>query len=72
MPLKACCEVFFMEEYAPGILGDVSFSPHERGYYVVLYNENRKEVGRTGFFFSEEKAKAAGQRLAKSLGDTSA
>lgn len=57
-----------MDEYAPGISGETSFSPAEGGYYVMLYDRAGRLVGRTGFFLSEDKAQEAGKRLAKSVG----
>ncbi len=56
-----------MDEYAPGVSGETSFSPAEGGYYVMLYDRAGRLVGRTGYFLTEEKAREAGKRLAGSI-----
>jgi hypothetical protein len=56
-----------MEEYAPGISGDVRFSSQENGYFVVLTDKSRKEVARTGYYFSEARALEAARKLAEML-----
>jgi hypothetical protein len=58
-----------MDEYAPGISGEVRFSGQENGYYVVLREKSGKEVGRTGYYFSEAKAREAAKKLAGKLPD---
>jgi len=56
-----------MDEYAPGIAGEVRFSGQENGYYVLLREKSGKEVGRTGYYFSEAKARESAKKLAGNL-----
>ena len=56
-----------MKEYAPGISGDVRFSNQENGYYIILMDNSGKEVGRTGFYFSEAAALESATKLAGKL-----
>ena len=57
-----------MEDYGPGIIGEVHFSRQDGGYYVVLYDREGTSVGRTGLWRTEAKAREAARKLAEKLG----
>ena len=57
-----------MQEYGPGIVGEVRFSRRDGGYYVELYDREGNPVGKTGLWVTEAKAKEAARRLATNLG----
>jgi len=57
-----------MQEYSPGIVGEVRFSRQDGGYYVELYDREGTPVGKTGFWRTEANAKEAARKLAASLG----
>jgi len=57
-----------MEEYGPGILGEVRLSRQDGGYYVELYDSEGNPVGRTGLWRMEAKAREAARRLAARRG----
>ncbi|KLK88597.1 hypothetical protein SZ63_06235 [Methanoculleus sediminis] len=57
-----------MQEYGPGIVGEVRFSRQDGGYYVQLYDRDANPVGKTGFWMTEAKAKEAARRLAAKVG----
>ncbi|ABN58306.1 MULTISPECIES: hypothetical protein [Methanoculleus] len=57
-----------MQEYGPGIVGEVRFARQDGGYYVELYDRDEHPVGKTGFWMTEAKAKEAARRLAANLG----
>lgn len=57
-----------MQEYGPGIVGEVRFARQDGGYYVELYDQDGSPVGKTGFWMTEAKAKEAARRLAAKLG----
>ncbi len=54
-----------MTEYAPGIVGEVSFSRQERAYYVELFDAAGNSIGKTGLYPSEMKAREAARKLAE-------
>ncbi|WP_332450897.1 hypothetical protein [Methanoculleus sp.] len=56
-----------MQEYSPGILGEVRFARQDGGYYVQLYSQEGTPVGKTGLWRSEAKAREAARRLAEKL-----
>ncbi len=56
-----------MQEYAPGIVGEVRFDRQDGGYYVELYDREGTLVGRTGFWRTEARAREAARRLAEKL-----
>lgn len=56
-----------MQEYGPGIVGEVRFARQEGGYYVQLYNGEGTPVGRTGLWRTEAKAREAARKLAEKL-----
>ncbi|MDD3071391.1 hypothetical protein [Methanoculleus horonobensis] len=56
-----------MQEYGPGIVGEVRFARQDGGYYVDLYDREGNAVGKTGFWTTEAKAKEAARRLAAKL-----
>ena len=58
-----------MQEYAPGIVGEVRFARQDGGYYVVLYDRGGTQVGRTGLWRTEAKAREAARRLAEKLSE---
>ncbi|MGI6022078.1 MAG: hypothetical protein ACOX8D_02950 [Methanoculleus sp.] len=58
-----------MQEYAPGIVGEVRFARQDGGYYVVLYDRGEREIGKTGFWMTEAKAHEAARRLAGNLSE---
>ncbi|MDD5418367.1 MAG: hypothetical protein PHV57_00790 [Methanomicrobiaceae archaeon] len=53
-----------MEEYAPGVAGEVRFVRTERGYCVELYDAAGKPLAKTGMYTTEAKAKEAARKLA--------
>ncbi|HOD86338.1 MAG: hypothetical protein KA967_06005 [Methanoculleus sp.] len=57
-----------MEDYGPGIIGEVHFSRQDGGYYVELYDIVGNPVGRTGLWRTEAKAREAARRLAAKRG----
>ncbi|MDK2917135.1 MAG: hypothetical protein PWR25_1692 [Euryarchaeota archaeon] len=59
-----------MQEYSPGIVGEVRFSRQDGGYYVELYDREGTPVGKTGFWTTETKAKEAARRLAAKIAGT--
>ena len=56
-----------MQEYGPGIVGEVRFARQDGGYYVVLYDREGTSVGRTGLWRTEVKAREAARKLAEKL-----
>jgi len=56
-----------MQEYGPGILGEVRFARQDGGYYVQLYDREGRPVGKTGLWRTEAKAPEAARRLAAKL-----
>ncbi|WOX56344.1 MULTISPECIES: hypothetical protein [unclassified Methanoculleus] len=56
-----------MQEYGPGIVGEVLFARQDGGYYVQLYDRDGSPVGKTGLWKTEAKAKEAARRLAKKM-----
>jgi hypothetical protein len=56
-----------MEEYAPGIFGEVRYSASERGYLVELSDAAGNKLGKTGFWTSEAKAREAARKLAAKM-----
>ena len=56
-----------MQEYGPGIVGEVRFARQDGGYYVVLYDQEGTSVGRTGLWRTEAKAREAARKLAAKL-----
>ena len=56
-----------MQEYGPGIVGEVRFSRQDGGYYVELYDREGNPIGKTGLWRTEANAKEAARRLAASL-----
>lgn len=56
-----------MQEYVPGILGEVRLDRRDGGYYVVLYDQEGGLVGRTGLWKTETKAREAARKLAERL-----
>ena len=56
-----------MQEYGPGILGEVRFARQDGGYYVQLYAREGRPVGKTGLWRTEAKAREAARRLAASV-----
>ena len=57
-----------MQEYGPGIVGEVRFARQDGGYYVELYDIVGNPVGRTGLWRTEAKAREAARRLAAKRG----
>ena len=57
-----------MQEYGPGIVGEVRFSRQDGGYYVQLYDREGIPVGKSGLWRTEANAKEAARRLAATLG----
>ena len=56
-----------MESYAPGITGTVQFSRQERAYYVELFDEDGRNLGKTGLYTTESRAKEAARKLAEKI-----
>ncbi|MFA5614814.1 MAG: hypothetical protein WC993_10155 [Methanoculleus sp.] len=56
-----------MYEYAPDITGEVRLSRQDGGYYVVLYDRDKTEIGQTGLWRTEAKAREAARKLAEKL-----
>ncbi|WP_292521820.1 hypothetical protein [Methanoculleus sp.] len=56
-----------MDEYGPGIVGEVRFARQDGGYYVQLYDREGNVVGKTGLWRTEAKAREAARRLAEKL-----
>lgn len=57
-----------MQEYGPGIVGEVRFSRQDGGYFVELYDREGTPVGKTGLWRTEANAKEAARKLAATLG----
>jgi len=57
-----------MQEYGPGIVGEIRFARQDGGYYVQLYDREGNPVGKTGLWRTEAKAKEAARRLAEKMG----
>ncbi|MCK9297567.1 hypothetical protein HL657_00725 [Methanoculleus sp. YWC-01] len=57
-----------MQEYGPGIVGEVRFARQDGGYYVQLYDREGNPVGKTGLWRTESNAKEAARRLAEKMG----
>lgn len=56
-----------MQEYAPGIVGEVKFARQDGGYYVQLYDREGNPAGRTGLWRTEAKAREAARKLAEKM-----
>jgi hypothetical protein len=56
-----------MQEYAPGIVGEVRFARQDGGYYVQLFDRGGRPAGRTGLWRTEAKAKEAARKLAAKI-----
>ncbi|MCK8518625.1 hypothetical protein [Methanoculleus sp. 7T] len=56
-----------MQEYAPGIVGEVKYARQDGGYYVQLYDREGTPVGRTGLWRTEAKAREAARKLAEKM-----
>ena len=56
-----------MEPYAPGINGTVQFSRQERAYYVEFFDKDGRNLGKTGLYTTESKAKEAARKMAEKM-----
>jgi hypothetical protein len=56
-----------MQEYAPGIVGEVHFARQDGGYFVQLFDSEGNLVGKTGLWRTEAKAKEAAKKLAAKI-----